>query len=101
MGTRLQLQSILEALIGSRNVYFQPPESLVIKYPCIVYSIKSGDTKFANDVPYTHRLQYNAIVIDRNPDSEICSKMAYLPMCVFDRSYTKDNLNHYVYNIYY
>lgn len=101
MGTRLQLQSLLEVLLGSRKVYFQPPESVKIDYPCIIYRRTSGKTIFSNNKPYNHGLQYVITVVDRNPDSLIPGKVADLPMCVQATRYTKDNLNHDVFNIYY
>ena len=39
MGTRLELQNKLEELLGSRHVYFQPPESVKMEYPAIKYSM--------------------------------------------------------------
>lgn len=101
MGTRLQLQLTLEDILGSHNVYFQPPETVKLLYPCIIYARNSVDTTFADDIPYSNQIQYRITVIDKNPDSIIPSKVAMLPMCRFDRHYTKDNLNHDVYNIYY
>lgn len=98
---RLKLQTLLEETINSSRVYFQPPETVKLSYPCIVYSRNDLDIKFANDNPYKHKAKYNLIVIDRNPDSDIIEKIAMLPMCSFERHYTKDNLNHDVYNIYY
>jgi len=101
MGSRLNLQTLLEALLGTRNVYFQPPETIKLSYPGIIYSRNSGETRFANNKPYAHQLRYNIMVIDKNPDSEILEKIASLPMCTFERHYTADNLNHDVYNLYY
>lgn len=101
MGRRLDLQTLLETLLGTRNVYFQPPETTKLGYPCIVYSRNSSKTTFADDRPYNHQMQYTIIVIDKNPDSEIPQKVAMLPMCIFERNYTSDNLNHDVYNLYY
>lgn len=101
MGKRLELQTLLEIMLGSRNVYFQPPENVKLKYPCIMYSLSASDTNFANDNPYAIFKRYQVTIIDKNPDSEISEKMQYLPMCTFDRHYTADNLNHYVYNIYF
>jgi hypothetical protein len=40
-------------------------------------------------------------VIDANPDSEIPGRIASLSMCIFDRAYRADNLNHDVYQLYY
>jgi hypothetical protein len=102
MGNRVQLQALLEELIGSRNVYFQPPENVKLNYPCIIYGRGViHRTEFANDKPYLHKVRYTLIVVDSNPDSELLDKIASLPMCVFERHYTSDNLNHDVYNLYY
>ena len=101
MGNRLQLQSLLEETLGSRNVYFQPPESLVLKYPCIVYKRNNIRSMFADNSPYSLTVGYQLTVIDPNPDSEIVTKVFRLPMCGFVTHFTADNLNHDVYNIYY
>jgi hypothetical protein len=101
MGKRAQLQVALEALIGSTNVYFQPPETVKLKYPCVIYERNSIKTKFADDNPYNHQTKYQVTVIDKNPDSDLPQKIGGLPMCSFDRHYTSDNLNHDVYNLYY
>jgi hypothetical protein len=102
MGGRLQLQTLLEELLWSRNVYFQPPGTNLISYPCIIYKRGSlGRTTFADDKPYQKMVRYELTVIDKNPDSDILDRVASLPMCAFERHYTADNLNHDVYNIYY
>lgn len=87
--------------VTDANVYFQPPESQKLRYPCIKYSRNSGKTKFANDKPYTHRISYTVTVIDANPDSKLPGKVAMLPMCTFDRHYTANNFNHDVFTLYY
>lgn len=104
MDRRLELHELLCGLIGSRNVYFQPPETVkmqVLKYPCIVYSRNNADTQFADNSPYVYQKQYKVVHIDRNPDSPIPDKIAALPMCLFDRHYTTDNLHHDSFNLYY
>lgn len=101
MGQRLQLQTLLEALLGSRNVYFQPPPSKDLQYPCIVYNRQSVDTKHASNKPYSRKTRYQVTVIDRNPDSTIHEKIGALPMASYDRFFTADNLNHDVYNLFF
>lgn len=101
MGTRLGLQAKLEELLGTRNVYFQPPATVTMNYPCIVYAKNAEDVGFANDNPYKNHQGYKVTVIDKNPDSLIPAKIAKLPLSRFSVHYTKDNLNHDVYNIYY
>jgi hypothetical protein len=101
MGQRLDLQTILEGILGSRYVYFQPPANVQIQYPCIVYAKDSADTRFADNSPYRHTKRYQVTVIDRNPDSEIPDKVAALPMTLFNRWFAADNLHHDVFNVYF
>ena len=99
MAPRLKLQQLLETFTD--NVYFQPPENVRLEYPCIIYERNYADTKFADDNPYTHVIRYMIIVIDQNPDSEIPGKVASMPMSIFNRFYTVDNLNHDVFNVFF
>lgn len=101
MNKRLELQTILENTLGSRNVYFQPPETLKMIYPCIVFSRNSVNAKYANDGLYNHKIRYSVTLMDRDPDSPIIDELLKLPLCSFDRHFKKDNLNHDVFNIYY
>ena len=101
MGSRLELQNLLESILGSRNVYYQPPESIKIKYPAIIYSRNDIDNNFADDIVYMQNHTYQIIVIDANPDSEIVDKISKLPMCRYNRHYTSDNLNHNVFILNY
>jgi hypothetical protein len=99
MGLRLDLHQILQAITA--NVYFQPPTNVQLEYPCIVYRRDFADTKFADDAPYNYTKRYMIMIIDPDPDSEIPSKVAALPMSLFNRFYTADELNHDVYNVYF
>ncbi len=101
MAHRLELQQLLVSILGSTNVYFQPPPSVQMQYPSIVYKRDSRKTEFADDKPYKDRKRYLVTVIDRNPDSEIPERLAQLSLCVFDRFYTADNLNHDVYRLFF
>ena len=101
MATRIDLQNVLEELLGSRNVYYQPPESLKMSYPAIVYSRKTIDNSYANNSVYKQNYAYEITVIDKNPDSEIVNKVSKLPTCRFDRHFKSDNINHDVFTLYY
>lgn len=96
---RSKLHQLLESFVD--NVYFQPPTNVQLKYPCIIYKRDFADTKFANDKPYNHTKRYMVTVIDRDPDSEIPSKVAAMPMSLFNRFYTAENLNHDVFNVFF
>lgn len=101
MGQRLDLQTLLEAVLGTSNVYFQPPANVQMQYPCIVYQRSAADTKFADNSTYSDIKRYQVSVIDLNPDSEIPDKIAALPMCTLARCFVVDNLNHDIFNLYY
>ena len=107
MDRRLKLQNALQNVMGIRrdgepNVYFQPPESIKLNYPCIVYQLTNGDTKFANDMPYVFTKCYEVTLITRDPDCQFVKKLAMaFPMIVLNRSMVIDNLYHNVYLLYY
>lgn len=102
MASRLKLQAIFEDILGSRNVYFQPPTSVLLKYPCIIFN-KSGSYKVnANNRMYSYTDRYEVTVIDYDPESETPKKiLAQLPMCSLDGCFTKDNLNHTRLTVYF
>jgi len=96
---RSELQSLLETLAD--NVYFQPPPTIQMKYPCIIYHRDSRNTFFADNQPYKHKKRYQVTVVDADPDSDIPEKVAALSLCSYERFFTADNLNHDVYNLFF
>ena len=101
MGERLELQLLLVSVLGSNNVYFQPPPDFLMKYPCILYQRDFVKTDFANNYPYYHKKRYVVTVIDRDPDSSIPDRVAQLPTCIFNRFYAAQQLNHDVFNLFF
>lgn len=99
--SRLELQTLLEELLGSRNVYFQPPENLKMKYPAIVYERSGIDEIFADNEAYRTLKRYTITYIDEDPDSEIPDKLQALRYCYFDTHFASENLNHDVFTLYY
>ena len=100
MNDRLELHEILCQILGSRNVYFQPPESVSMKYPAIRYSRNRIENTSADNIIYKQDVSYTITVIDRDPDSEIVERLSKVPRIVYDRSYVADNLNHDVFTLY-
>lgn len=100
MGNRLELQTRLEDILGSRNCYFQPPASVQMKYPAIVYSLSNIEKLHANDDMYKPLMAYSVTLIDKNPDTQFLVEILKLPYCRFDRFYAADNLNHWVFTLY-
>lgn len=99
MGRQKELQKILESF--GVAAYFQPPETIRLSYPCIIYSLADILKEYADNHLYVGRDRYNMTLIDSNPNNEIVHKLIELPYCRFDRFYTSDNLNHWTYEIYF
>lgn len=101
MGTRLELQPILEELLGSRNVYFQAPPNTGMAYPCIVYERDDAWTEFAGNNVYSFTWRYQLTLIGVHPDNPVLDKVARLPMCRFDRHFTANKQSHDVFVLYF
>ena len=101
MADRLDLQAAFESILGSKNVYFQPPPSLSMNYPAIKYSRNLIDNTHANNSVYKQDIAYEVIVIYTDPDSELPEAISKLPKCRFDRHYVADNLYHDVFTLYF
>ena len=101
MADRLGLHEVLCGILGTRHVYYQPPESIKMIYPAIVYSRSDIVNRLADDSVYMQSYEYEITVIDENPDSEIVKQISMLPKCRFNRHYVSDNLNHDTFTIYY
>lgn len=102
MKSRIELQVELESILGTRNVYFQPPETVKIGYPAIIYNLNGINVRNADNFAYMKGRNYTVILIHKNPDNDIVEKMLdHFKYCSMERSYTYDNLYHYVYNLYF
>lgn len=101
MASRLELQTILERVLGSPYVYFQPPNSIEMNYPAIVYGLDKIENSYANDGVYSSKKKYQITVIDEDPDSVVVDRVAVLPTCRFIRHFESDNLNHDVFTLHY
>ena len=98
---RQELQTLLEGILGSNKVYFQPPPKVKLEYPCIIYHLSDIQTIHANNSPYLRTKSYQVKVVDQDPDSTIPDSIGELPLCSFDRRYTTSYLNHFVFNLYF
>lgn len=102
MGSRLELHTLLENVLGSTNVYFQPPESMRMQYDAIRYELSGKDIKRANDKAYRKTNRYDGVIITRDPDTTLPDKLIdSFEMCSFGTPYTAENLNHYPFTIYF
>ena len=100
MGKRVDLQYELESIVGSRNVYFQPPETIKMKYPAIVYELSSIRSIRADDINYKNTRGYTVTLITDDPDNPFIDKMLELNYCSFDRRLEFENLYQDVFTLY-
>lgn len=98
---RIELHQLLCDTLGSRNVYFQPPTGTKIQYPCIIYRLNNADDQHANNEIYRRLYQYSLTFITKDPDDPKRDAIDNLQYCRFTQFFTSDNLNHYVYTLYY
>ena len=101
MGQRLQLQQTLEQMLGSRNVYFQPPETIKMAYPCIVYDLTKVDADHADDAKYRLLKRYTVTLITRDAEPSTFYDILALPYCSHDRTFCADGLYHFTFRLYF
>lgn len=102
MDKRLELHNKLIELVGSNSVYFQPPASVKLSYPCVIYSIGEGSAMRADSMLYNYTHSYELLFIYKQPNIAIIEKVLMaLPMSRMTRAYVADNLNHYAFRVYY
>lgn len=87
-------------MLGSDQVFYQPPETLKMTYPAIIYSLEDIETVRANDIPYLKRRKYRITIMDKRPDNPSVDKILDLPYSSYDRHYKSDGLNHDVILLY-
>ncbi len=98
---RLLLHEELCDILGSRNVYFQPPENLKMNYPAIIYSRETIDATHADNLKYLHNHRYQIMLVSNDPDNGVIDQLLELKRCRYDRQYIADNLYHDVFTLYY
>lgn len=98
--SRNDLDALLRSTLGSGNVYFQPPESQKLSFPCVVYRLDDQNDIYADDQTYRRLKRYSLTYITKDPDDPKVDSFDDLRYCSMNRAFTSDNLNHYVYTIY-
>lgn len=96
---RSELHDILKGI--TENVYFQPPTTTKMEYPCIIYRRDFAKTEHADNSPYRFTLRYQVIAVSKRTDTDMFEKIAALPQSSFIRFYTGDDLNHDVFTLYF
>lgn len=94
-----ELQATFEELLGSRNVYYNPPASVKMSYDAIVFRRSQIRNTYANNLVYGQSHGYEVTTITEDPDAPIIGKVSRMPQCSFDRSFVADNLYHNVFTL--
>lgn len=99
--SRMKVYNKLRDILGSDNVYFQPPETVKMSYPCFRYTRSSGNSNYANNETYHFTPQYEVTYISRDPaPSIITDVLEGFQMASYNRHFVIDNLYHDVFIIY-
>lgn len=98
---RLELDAILRSLDPSLHIYFQPPVSIKMQYPAIVYKILKENRIYADNKKYKRNIGYDVTFVHFNPDDDIFDKITNLDYCSFNRRFVNENLYHDSFTLYY
>lgn len=102
MADRIKIQAELEELLGSDHVYFQPPESAKLQYPCIIYYLTDIDGFHADNVNYETTFCYEATLVSKNENFDLADRiLKHFPTCAYDGHYVSENLYCDAFMIYY
>lgn len=100
--SRSDLSDILHKIQGNDHIYYQPPESIKIEIPGIIYSKSDIDVIRADNRMYINHDKYTLICLSLTSDNPVVKLLIErLPMCSYDRSYTKNNVYHDVLTVYF
>lgn len=101
MKTRIELQEQLVAVLGSNQVYFQPPSNVQMKYPAIVYELSGELVNKADNKRFMAHRKYTITHIYKSISNCLMDKMLDSFMYIeFDRQLIADGLYQDVYTIY-
>lgn len=101
MALQSNLQELLEMVLGSENVYSQPPPNTVMKYPAIVFKLDDIDNQFADNLPYRQTKRYQLTFMSRTSSVDVIDKIAALPLCRYSRFFVADGLNQHIFTLYF
>jgi hypothetical protein len=101
MKTRLEVQEMLEKILGSSNVYFQAPPNTGMKYPCIVYRFDRFGRDNADNQPYILTGRWEIHHMYKSIKNDIKETMLFAaPYVTFDRRIVTDGVYNDYYTIY-
>lgn len=99
--TRIDLHHMLVDMLGSDNVFFDPPEKFKLQYPCIVYSLEGFSDISADNIAYRRMRRYNLTYITPIPEDPFADELADLRYCTLNRPFISSDLYHWSYTLFY
>lgn len=94
---RLTLHQKLINILGSDNVYYNPPESLKMKFPCIVYNRSYIEPIHADNIKYLDYTTYKITLVSKDPDHPAVRLIMDLPMVKYSNNFTSNGYYHNVF----
>lgn len=99
---RAALHMALRNLLGNNNVYYQPPESSKINYPCILYELDNIHIRAADNLVYRRKYRFRITVVDTDATSDIADAVSKAFASIkYIRHYNSGELNHFVFTVNY
>lgn len=92
----------MELLTFCPNVYYQPPESIKLTYPCIVYSEETPYVEPADNIKYKVNRRWQIMVITKDPENTLgWTIFNSLSHCTIGRIFNSNNLHHVSLSLYF
>ena len=102
MARRTKLLREIKQFVNGPNVYFQPPESVKLTYPCVICSYDDTLSIYADDKCYQKFHIYRLLVVDKNPDSKFPGLITdHFSYASPGRPYISDGLYHFPITLHY
>lgn len=98
---RFELHEKLCSILGSRNVYHDPPSNIQLKYPCIIYRRQPMESRQADNIKFIKWFPWDVQIIAKDPDFELFD--TFLDNFDYGREgspLVSDNLHHSNFTIY-
>ena len=99
-----RLRDELYSLDISNNVYYNPPTSIRMSYPCFRFAENNTYTIRADNVAYLNHRRWviTYITTDEEEVETVINRMLnHFMMCNNETVYKADNLIHIVFNLYF
>lgn len=97
---RLALHQEFVNILGvASNVYFMPPQEMLLSYPAIVYYVGGGSDSYADNVRFLPRTTFDVTLIEYDPLSPKVDAIRDLKHSSYMTSFKKDGLHQHKFKI--